>query len=61
MKMDKQKALRVFGLFIADIITIVLSVYGALILRFNGPIETMYLQRANSIIIPVVVVCYGIV
>ena len=60
MKMDKQKALRVFGLFIADIITIVLSVYGALILRFNGPIETMYLQRANSIIIPVVVVCYGI-
>lgn len=60
MKMDKQKALRVFGLFIADIITIVLSVYGALILRFNGPIETMYLQRANSIIIPIVVVCYGI-
>ena len=58
--MDKQKALRVFGLFIADIFTIVLSVYGALILRFNGPIETMYLQRANSIIIPIVVVCYGI-
>ncbi len=58
--MDKQKALRVFGLFIADIFTIVLSVYGALVLRFNGPIETMYLQRANSIIIPIVVVCYGI-
>lgn len=58
--MDKQKALRVFGLFIADIVTIVVSVYGALILRFNGPIETMYLHRANSMIIPVVVVCYGI-
>ena len=60
IKMDKQKALRVFGLFIADIVTIVVSVYGALILRFNGPIETMYLHRANSMIIPVVVVCYGI-
>lgn len=58
--MDKQKALRVFGLFIADIVTIVVSVYGALILRFNGPIETMYLHRANIIIIPVIVVCYGI-
>ena len=58
--MDKQKALRVFGLFIADIFTIVLSVYGALILRFNGPIDAMYLQRANSIIIPILVVCYGI-
>lgn len=58
--MDKQKALRVFGLFIADIVTIVVSVYGALILRFNGPIETLYLHRANSMIIPVVVVCYGI-
>ena len=58
--MDKQKALRVFGLFIADIFTIVLSVYGALVLRFNGPIETMYLQRANSIIIPILIVCYGI-
>ena len=60
IKMDKQKALRVFGLFIADIFTIVLSVYGALVLRFNGPIETMYLQRANSIIIPILIVCYGI-
>ena len=60
IKMDKQKALRVFGLFIADIVTIVVSVYGALILRFNGPIETLYLHRANSMIIPVVVVCYGI-
>ena len=58
--MDKQKALRVFGLFIADIVTIAVSVYGALILRFNGPIETMYLHRANSMIIPVIVVCYGI-
>lgn len=58
--MDKQKALRVFGLFIADIVTIVGSVYGALILRFNGPIEAMYLHRANSMILPVVVVCYGI-
>ena len=58
--MDKQKALRVFGLFIADIFTIILSVYGALVLRFNGPIETMYLQRANSIIIPILIVCYGI-
>ena len=58
--MDKQKALRVVGLFIADIVTIFVSVYGALILRFNGPIETMYLHRANSMIIPVVVVCYGI-
>ena len=58
--MDKQKALRVFGLFIADIFTIVLSVYGALVLRFNGPIENMYLQRANSIIIPILIVCYGI-
>lgn len=58
--MDKQKALRVFGLFIADIVTIVVSIYGALILRFNGPIETVYLHHANSMIIPVVVVCYGI-
>lgn len=56
--MDKQKALRVFGLFIADIVTIVASVYGSLILRFNGPIEPMYLHRANSIIIPVVLACY---
>ncbi|MDO5812876.1 MAG: nucleoside-diphosphate sugar epimerase/dehydratase [Bacillota bacterium] len=58
--MDKQKALRVFGLFIADIVTIVVSVYGALILRFNGPIEAMYLHRANLMIIPIIVVCYGI-
>lgn len=58
--MNKQKALRVFGLFVADVITIIASIYVALILRFNGPIETMYLHRANSIIIPVVVVCYGI-
>lgn len=58
--MDKQKALRVFGLFIADIVTIAVSIYGALVLRFNGPIEAMYLHRANIIIVPIIVVCYGI-
>lgn len=55
--MDKNKAIRVFGLFIADIVTILACIYGSLFLMYNGQIEDIYLNMANVIIIPVLISC----
>lgn len=38
----------------ADIVSILLAIYGALFLRFNGPIETQYLANVNMAIVPIV-------
>ena len=33
-----------------DVISIIIAAYGSLLLRFNGPIESQYLQRVNILI-----------
>ena len=43
--------LRRFFLVGIDIISIVIASYGALFLRFNGPIDPMFIARLNNIII----------
>lgn len=48
--------IRRFFLVGLDIISIIVAAYGSLLLRFNGPIDAMYLQRLNSIIFLLVLV-----
>lgn len=39
-----------------DIISILIAAYGSLFLRFNGPIDPMFLSRLNNIIILLVLI-----
>lgn len=57
---EMQLSIRQFYLIIVDICCIVLSLYGSLLLRFNGIIDTFFLDHVNHIAILLVIVDIGL-
>ena len=51
---DMQKTIRQTILIVIDAISVILALYGSLVLRFNGLIEKQYLDHANALVIIVV-------
>ena len=51
---DMQKTIRQMILIVIDAISVILALYGSLVLRFNGLIEKQYLDHANALVIIVV-------
>ena len=51
---DMQKTIRQMILIVIDAISVILALYGSLVLRFNGLIEKQYLHHANALVIIVV-------
>ena len=51
---DMQKTIRQTILIVIDAISVILALYGSLVLRFNGLIEKQYLHHANALVIIVV-------
>lgn len=51
---DMQKTIRQTILIVFDAISVILALYGSLVLRFNGLIEKQYLDHANALVIIVV-------
>lgn len=51
---DMQKTIRQMILIVVDAISVILALYGSLVLRFNGIIEGQYLHHANALVIIVV-------
>ena len=49
-----QKTIRQTILIVIDAISVILALYGSLVLRFNGLIEKQYLHHANALVIIVV-------
>ena len=49
-----QKTIRQTILIVIDAISVILALYGSLVLRFNGLIEKQYLDHANALVIIVV-------
>ena len=49
-----QKTIRQMILIVIDAISVILALYGSLVLRFNGLIEKQYLDHANALVIIVV-------
>ena len=49
-----QKTIRQMILIVIDAISVILALYGSLVLRFNGLIEKQYLHHANALVIIVV-------
>lgn len=47
-------------LIITDILCVIFSLYGALLLRFNGPIPEHYLERLFIVLLPTLVIAIAI-
>ena len=47
-------------LIITDILCVIFSLYGALLLRFNGPIPEHYLERLFIMLLPILVIAIAI-
>ena len=47
-------------LILTDILCVIFSLYGALLLRFNGPIPTHYLDRLFIVLLPILVIAIAI-
>ncbi len=56
----KQLSFRRIILIITDILCVIFSLYGALLLRFNGPIPTRYLDQLLIMLLPIIVIAIAI-
>ena len=53
---DKKLTIRQMLLVVIDIVSILIASYGSLLLRFNGSVESSYLQHMNTMIIFIVLI-----
>ena len=60
MKFAGEKNTRRIILILTDILCVIFSLYGALLLRFNGPIPEHYLERLFIMSLPILVIAIAI-
>ena len=60
LKFAGEKNTRRIILILTDILCVIFSLYGALLLRFNGPIPEHYLERLFIMSLPILVIAIAI-